>query len=86
MSGMYKLRYSPQIPKDIKKLSQSDAKAIKLAIEAKLTVDPIEFGKPLRYSLKGMRRLRVGSYRVVYNIIQDTVYIEAISHRKAIYK
>lgn len=34
-------------------------------------VDPIGFGKPLRYSLKGHRRLRVSAYRIVYRI--DTV-------------
>lgn len=30
------------------------------AITERLMVDPIGFGKPLRYSLKGHRRLRVG--------------------------
>ena len=41
---------------------------IKKAIEERLTLDPIGFGKPLRYSLKGHRRLRIGDYRVVYRI------------------
>lgn len=51
-------------------------------------VDPIGFGKPLRYSLKGHRRLRVSDYRIVYRIEPEikTVIIVAIKHRKDIYE
>ena len=59
---------------------------IKTAIEERLMVDPIGFGKPLRYSLKGHRRLRVGDYRVVYRIEKKTVVIIAIKHRKDVYE
>ena len=60
---------------------------IKKAIENRLTTDPIGFGKPLRYSLKGYRRLRVSDYRIVYRIEQEAhmVVIVAIKHRKDIY-
>ena len=50
----------PALPKTIKRLIQK-------AIEKRLTIDPVGFGKPLQYSLKGYRRLRVSSYRVVYS-------------------
>jgi mRNA-degrading endonuclease RelE of RelBE toxin-antitoxin system len=33
---------------------------IKRAIEERLAIDPVKLGKPLRYSLCGLRRLRVG--------------------------
>ena len=51
-------------------------------------VDPISFGKPLKYSLKGYRRLRVSDYRVVYRIEPQnhTVIIIAIKHRKEVYE
>lgn len=50
-------------------------------------IDPIGFGKPLRYSLKGHRRLRVSDYRIVYRIDPDanTVVIVSIKHRKDVY-
>ena len=35
---------------------------------SKLGSYPVEFGKPLRYSFKGARRLRVGDHRVIYRI------------------
>ena len=58
---------------------------IKNAIEERLMIDPIAFGKPLRYSFKGHRRLRVSDYRVVYRIENKTVIIIAIKHRKDVY-
>jgi mRNA-degrading endonuclease RelE of RelBE toxin-antitoxin system len=61
---------------------------IKKAIEQRLSIDPVGFGKPLRYSLKGLRRLRVGDYRVIYSIDIDktVVTITAIKHRKVVYE
>jgi mRNA-degrading endonuclease RelE of RelBE toxin-antitoxin system len=51
-------------------------------------VDPIGLGKPLRYSLKGHRRIRIGDYRIVYRVEPKsrTVLIVAIKHRKDIYE
>ena len=89
MEIKYKLEYLKEVElKHIPSLS-ADAKAlIKRAVEERLTVDPIGFGKPLRYSLKGHRRLRVSNYRVVYRIEPEikTVIIVAIKHRKDIYE
>ena len=76
------------IEEDIANLPLTMKVMIKKAIEDRLMVDPISFGKPLQYSLKGHRRLRVGDYRVVYRIIAKTnsVLIIAIKHRKNIYE
>ncbi len=74
------------VKKHIPALAKTAQIHIKQAIEEKLMVDPIGFGKPLRYSLKGHRRLRVGDYRIVYNIDNNIVTIMAIKHRKEIYK
>ena len=72
------------VQEDIPALATSARPLIKNAIEQRLTIDPIGFGKPLRYSLKGHRRLRVSDYRVVYRIEASTnkVIIVAIKHRK----
>ena len=56
------------VERDIPSLSSTASIMIKKAIEERLSVDPIGFGKPLRYSLKGHRRLRVSDYRIVYRI------------------
>lgn len=74
--------------KDYEKIPPTIREIIRKAIEKKLTVDPINFGKPLRYSLKGHRRLKVGEYRVIYKIDEDKVIviIVDIDHRKDIYE
>ena len=85
----YKIIYLEEVVhKHIPALASSVKLLLKLAIEAKLMVDPISFGKPLRYSLKGYRRLRVHDYRIVYRIAIEskTVLIIAIKHRKEIYE
>lgn len=73
---------------DIPALPKSARTLIHRAIEGRLTTDPAHYGKPLRYSLRGHRRLRVADYRVIYRIDEaaHTVYIVAIKHRKDVYE
>ncbi len=73
------------IKKHIPNLSTAVKVLIKNAIEQKLMVDPLYFGKPLRYSLKGYRSLRVDDYRIVFKIELQEVTIIAIKHRKDVY-
>jgi mRNA interferase RelE/StbE len=75
------------IKEDIPSLGKSAYELIQKAIEERLTVDPISFGKPLRYSLTGSRRLRVSRYRIIYHVDvkQHKVIITAIHHRKDSY-
>ena len=87
MEVTYKIIYQEVvIKKHIPALSSKAKLLIKNAIEERLATDPIAFGKPLRYSLKGHRRLRVSDYRIVYRIEDQTVIIIAIKHRKDIYE
>jgi mRNA interferase RelE/StbE len=91
MSGskLYAVVYlSMVIEEDLPCLPVTAKKMIKKAIEERLMIDPIGFGKPLRYSLKGHRRLRVSNYRIVYRIEPETmtVVVVAIKHRKNVYE
>ena len=88
-SKLYNIEYLEIVVEDdIPSLPSSAKIMIKKAIEERLSVDPIGFGKPLRYSLKGHRRLRVSDYRVVYRIDINTysVIVTAIKHRKDVYQ
>lgn len=73
---------------DIPALPKVIRASIQRAIEERLMVDPIGFGKPLQYSFKGHRRLRVGDYRVIYRIEESKriVLIVSIKHRKHAYE
>ena len=71
---------------DIPSLSEAARRRIRKAIGVKLGSNPIEFGKPLRYSFKGARRLRIGDYRVIYRLEPpDVVLIVKIGHRREVY-
>ena len=62
----FSISYKKSVVKsDIPKLPTSAKLLIKNAIDERLTVDPVGFGKPLRYSLKGFRRLRVSHYLII---------------------
>ena len=89
MEIKYKITYLEEvIHHHIPSLSSSSKKQIQQAIEKKLVLNPVEFGKPLRYSFKCHRRMRVGDYRIIYRIISETntVLVIAIKHRKDIYE
>ena len=58
---------------------------IKNAIETRLVTAPHLYGEPLRKTLRGYWKLRVGDYRVVFKIVEAEVWILGIIHRKKVY-
>jgi len=74
------------LKEDIPKLDKKVKVRIKKEIERKPTFRPEVFGKPLRWSIKGYRKLRVGNYRVIFRIESKKVKIFAIEHRSVVYK
>lgn len=87
MGLIFDIQYHETVVKeDVPKLSSDWKAKIKSAIKNKLSEHPEIFGKPLRKSLKGYRKLRVGDYRVIFRIEEKTIKIFAIQHRSIIYK
>ena len=85
---MYKIEYLESVAEiDLPCLPKMAKIQIRRAIEERLTKAPLDFGKPLQYSLKGCRRLRVGDYRIIYQIEEatHTVVIVKIGNRKEVY-
>ena len=86
MSPRFVIRYHyAALEHDIPKLSREWRERIREAIEAKLTLHPDIFGKPLRRSLTGCRKLRFGDYRIIFTIEAGEVRIWAIGHRRDVY-
>ena len=83
---MFEITYHRKVADDLFGVSTSHKAAIKNAIEEKLTRSPEFFGKALRFSLKGLRSLRVGDYRVVFQMTKKEVFIVLIAHRSVVYK
>ena len=83
----YKLIYHPDVKKiDLPKIDARNKLMIRRSIEERLTTSPEIFGKPLRRSLKGYWKLRIGDYRVVFKISGDDIRILAIIDRKTVYQ
>ena len=74
------------ITDNIPKLDKTTKQRIKTSIENKLLSHPEIFGKPLRRSIKGYKKLRVGNYRVIFRIEEKKIKIFAIQHRSEVYK
>lgn len=43
-------------------------------------------GKPLVGPLKGIRSLRIGDYRILYEVVRGSVVVLTINHRREVYK
>ena len=83
---MFEITYHHKVQEDIRGISSLHKKSIKKAIEEKLTTEPDFFGKPLQFSLSGLRSLRVGDYRVIFQIKKKEVFVVLIAHRSVVYK
>ena len=81
----YQPVYHQDIPHDLAEVPGNIKNRIRKAIETRLLVDPISYGLPLRKSLQGHRKLRVGDYRIIYRIYGKDVIILKIGHRKDVY-
>lgn len=82
----YSLQYHTLVASlDIPVLPREWCDRIKQAIEERLAIHPEIYGNPLRQSLKGYRKLRVGDYRIIFRIERTVVKIFVIQHRSRVY-
>lgn len=70
---------------DVEDLPGNTKARVKKVIEERLKVAPDQYGERLRRDLHGLWKLRVGDYRIVYQIDNGTVTVWGIRHRKNIY-
>jgi len=82
----YRLSYHADVKKtDLSKIDNKNRAMIKRAIEERLAIQPEKYGSPLRRTLKGYWKLRVGDYRVVFKISGYDIFILGIMNRKIVY-
>ena len=74
------------IKEDLPQLDSVWKENIRKAIHLKLKTSPELYGAPLRQTLKGLRKLRVGDYRIIYKIEGKVVKIIIIDHRRVVYR
>jgi mRNA-degrading endonuclease RelE of RelBE toxin-antitoxin system len=79
--------YHPLVlEKDAQYLDRMVWDFIRGIIRKKLVTDAESFGKPLRNVLRNARVLRVGGWRVVFQIVGDAIHVCTIRHRREGYR
>ncbi len=85
-SMLFEIKYHSSVKdEDLPKIDRKLKDRIRKAIETRLMTAPHEYGEPLRKTLKGYWKLRVGEYRIVYRIDETRVIVLGIRHRKDVY-
>lgn len=77
--------FHPVVKDDAATIAKAVRERIRSAIATRLTIEPALYGKPLRGTLAGYWKLRVGDWRVVYAIRDNEVIVFAIKHRSRVY-
>jgi mRNA interferase RelE/StbE len=77
--------YHPDIPRrDLPPIPLKVQSGIPDAISVRLRGTPEKYGQPLRGTLGGYWKLRVGDHRVVFRSVGDEVWVLAILHRRQV--
>ena len=76
----YKIVYKKSVLRDLKKLSKTEAKRIVDLIEKELIKKP-DFNPMLKGRFAGLRKYRVGDYRVIYALLDLGILILRIGNR-----
>lgn len=81
----YNIFYKKSVQRDLKKLSKPEAKRILDLIEKELIKQP-ESNPVLKGQFAGLRKYRVGDYRLIYALLSLDILILRIGNRKNVYK
>lgn len=82
-----KIVFKKPVIKELKRLGATESLRLALAIAEELSDQP-QRHKPLTGQLAGLRRLRVGDYRIVFAILNspERVVVLRLGHRKDVYE
>ena len=79
---MYNLEVEEEVFKAFKKLAKKDRKhleALNKKIEQILN-DPFQF-KPLKHPLEGLRRVHVGSFVLIYEVLENQKTVRVLKYK-----
>lgn len=81
----YKIAFKKSVSRDLKKISKDQADRILEKIEENLP-EKADSYPSLTGKFAGLKKFRVGEFRVIYTIIEETALILRISHRRESYR
>ena len=81
----YKIAFKKSVSRDLNKIARDQAKRILRKIEEDLP-EKAESFPVLTGKFAGLRKFRIGDYRIIYTLTEDTALILRISHRRESYR
>ena len=81
----YRIVYKKSVSRDLAKLGKAEARRILNRLERDLTEKAASY-PALKGKFSGLRKYRIGDYRVIFAIIASDVQVLRIGHRRDIYK
>ena len=81
----YNIVYKKSVQRDLKRLSKAEARCVLNQIEKGLSENADTY-PVLKGQFTGLRKYRIGDYRVIYAILRNDVLVLRIGHRKDVYK
>lgn len=81
----YNVDYKSSVQRDLKKLPKAEARRLLSQIGEDLSKNADAY-PVLKGQFAGLRRYRVGDYRVIYAVLGNEVLVLRIGHRKDVYK
>jgi len=81
----YRIVYKRSVARDLSRLDKSEARRILNRLEKDL-VEKADVYPALKGKFAGLRKYRLGEYRVIYAIVASDVQILRIGHRRDIYQ
>ena len=86
MTSTFSIKIRGTAAKELRRLSKPDRDRIRSRI-SELAESPLQ-GASLKGEFRGLRRLRVGKYRVIYEVQHDVLLILVIRirHRRSAYR
>lgn len=77
--------FHAEFENDLRRLPRNMSGRVVDAIVERLGSAPDRYGQRLRQSLHGYWKMRVGDYRVVYEIVGRVVRVYGVMHRRDVY-
>jgi mRNA interferase RelE/StbE len=81
----YNVVYKKSVHRDLKKLSKAEVSHILDEIEQELTKKPESY-PILKGQFTGLRKYRIGDYRIIYALFGTDILVLRIGHRSDVYK
>jgi len=82
---VYRVQFKKPVGRDLRKINKTQVRTILGKIESELS-KTLESCPVLTGKFAGLRKFRVGDYRIIFSILGDTVLILRVSHRKEAYR